>query len=61
MERKSASFACSSQANSETERKRHIQNGIAEGLADIDAVQFEEMTDTTTADRITQFKARLPH
>ena len=61
MERKSASFACSSQANSETERKRHIQNGISEWFGDIDAGQYEEMTDTTTADRIAQFKARLPH
>lgn len=61
MESKPAPFVLSSQANSETERMRQIQNGIVEGLADIDADRFTELTDVATSDRIAQFKARLPH
>ena len=61
MESKLASLAHASQANSETERKRQTQNGIANGMADIEAGRFKVMSDTTTAERIAQFKGRLPH
>ncbi len=38
--------------------QHRIERGITQGLADIDAGCFEEMSEATTASRLDRFKAR---
>ena len=39
--------------------RSRIESGISQGLADITAGRFEELTEDTSAKRIADFKARL--